>query len=194
MEENVLESGIVEQQDGEVVFAGFWIRVGAQLIDTLALVPLIGLNMAALYNWKLVWLALIINVISLCYKPFLEAKYGATLGKMALNLQVVSTDLKPISLTQSIIRSSPWLANGIYSLVLVIILSLSPEYADTEGFTQMALLQSQVLPSWIQTLFSLVIFVVTLWVAFNSHKRGLHDLMASTYCIKKDKSTVAVNY
>jgi len=194
MEENVLESGIVEQQDGEVVFAGFWIRVGAQLIDTLALVPLIGLNVAALYTWKLVWLSLIINVVSLCYKPFLEAKYGATLGKMALNLQVVSTELKPISLTQSIVRSSPWLANALYSLVLVIMLSLSPEYVDTEGYMDLVLLQGQVLPSWIQTLFSIMIIVVTVWVAFNEHKRGLHDLMASTYCIKKDKSTVSVNY
>ena len=91
MEENILESGIVEQQGGEVVFAGFWIRVGAQIVDTLALVPLIALNVTALYTWKQLWLALIVNVVSLCYKPFMEAKYGATLGKMALNLQVVST-------------------------------------------------------------------------------------------------------
>ncbi|MBK8392708.1 MAG: RDD family protein [Saprospiraceae bacterium] len=54
-------------------------------------------------------MALVIGILLMCYKPFMEFQYGATLGKMAVKLKVVNLDFEKITLSQSIIRYIPGL-------------------------------------------------------------------------------------
>ncbi len=188
MDDSVLEEGIISNNDPlEYKYGGFWIRVGATLIDTLALLPLIGLNLAALYIWKQLWLVLLVNLLSVAYKPFMEFKYGATLGKMAVKLKVINREGQNISMNQTLLRSSPWLVNGFFSLYVIIQLALLPEYQEVEGYAALTQLQTTVTPMAAQMVVSLGFMLVVVWVAFQQQKRGLHDLLADTFVIQTDK-------
>lgn len=188
MEETALEEGIITNNDPlDYTYGGFWIRVGATLIDTLALLPLLGLNLAALYLWKQLWLVLLVNLVSVAYKPFMEFKYGATLGKMAVKLKVINREGENISINQTLLRSSPWLVNGLFSLYVIVQLALLPEYQEVEGYTALTQLQTTVTPIAAQMVVSLAFLLVVVWVAFQKQKRGLHDLLADTFVIQTDK-------
>lgn len=84
----------------DMVYAGFWIRFVAKFIDGILLQVvnypirlLIGLGSAAdpTMQWRLIFMNTAISmVIAASYSIFFVGKLGATPGKMALRLQVVT--------------------------------------------------------------------------------------------------------
>jgi uncharacterized RDD family membrane protein YckC len=92
-------------------FAGFWIRLGAYLLDGLILgiglfvgiFAAVALTLAAPGIGLIAILAL--YAVGICYQPFMWWKYGATLGQSALGLRVVrDQDGGPISGGQAVVR------------------------------------------------------------------------------------------
>jgi len=174
----------------EYEFANFWNRVAASLLDILALTIPIVLNSVNLYYWKILPLMIILNFSIIFYKPFMEYKYGATFGKMALKLKVINLDNNSLTINQSIIRSLPWLISGATSIYTAVLLMTHPLYYDTEGFIQITQLQDKINPMVLHYLSTLIFFTSVLTVAFNIKKRGLHDFLANTYCIKTNHNRV----
>ncbi|MFT5217794.1 MAG: putative RDD family membrane protein YckC [Glaciecola sp.] len=170
----------------EKKFAGFWIRVGATFIDLLALIILIGLNMLNLYLWKNLASMLILNIAVIAYKPFMEFKYGATFGKMALKIKVLTIENQLMTIQQSLTRSIPWLISGAVTIYTATALMTHPLYLETEGYIQITQIQQEVTPMTIQTLSTLFFMVSVIVVAFDKQKRGIHDMLAKTYCLKND--------
>lgn len=184
MENNLLDN---ELQEIEVPrkFAGFWIRVGASLIDLVVYLPLIGLNMYNLYVWKIIPLYFLLFLLLIIYKPFMEFKYGATLGKMAVNIKVVNQDFGKITLAQAIIRYIPWILNQAVEIISAVILFQHPDFYSISSMVEFGNLQNELISpaySFITSMFSLISCII---VGLTSHKQGLHDLMANTYCIYK---------
>jgi uncharacterized RDD family membrane protein YckC len=88
-------------------YAGFWIRVGAYLLDIIILIPvnlIVGyaLDDPFLEQGTASW----INIgIAACYYSLMESSsYQGTLGKMALNLRVGDSDGNQLSLGNAIGR------------------------------------------------------------------------------------------
>jgi uncharacterized RDD family membrane protein YckC len=99
---------------GEMVYAGFWIRVGAKFIDGIILWA-VGFVVSLLgglffvgspppqgqFPTRFLAGGILITVISsaiqLAYPIYFLGKYGATLGKMACGLKVVRPDGERIS-------------------------------------------------------------------------------------------------
>ncbi len=75
----------------DVRYSTFGQRFLALLVDGLVLAPFLLVDFYNKTTWKSLALLMIVFIIMLVYKPFMEAKYGATLGKMALGLTVVNT-------------------------------------------------------------------------------------------------------
>src|SRR5947207_2544458 len=77
-------------------FAGFWIRVGAAFVDSLILVlvnVVWGLFIATPRNFSTQLALLGVQMfINIGYEIFFIGKYGATPGKMACHLKVVTGD------------------------------------------------------------------------------------------------------
>ena len=87
-------------------FAKFWDRFGAYIIDGIIIgIPSYALNYLNFISMRSFFLYLIILLFGVAYKPFMESKYQATLGKMALNLKVTNYDFKPIDYETSLLRS-----------------------------------------------------------------------------------------
>jgi len=118
--------------------AGFWIRAGARILDTLfgtllgALAGLLGgITLGLLQSLSVIepgwnlgltegrWLLWLAGLLcSICYHTLCEGVGSASLGKVICGLRVMSEDSSPCGLKQALIRS---LAYFIDSLVFGVV-------------------------------------------------------------------------
>ncbi len=108
---------------GEMVYAGFWIRLGAKIIDGI-IVSVIGFAVGfvgALITSHVVVNAILQNTFSfafsVAYTTYFLGKYRATPGKMACGLKVVRPDGEQISYARACGRS---FAEFLSSIILCI--------------------------------------------------------------------------
>lgn len=166
-----------------VRFAGLGVRIGASLIDSVVMIPLMGLNYYNIIDYKNLQLALILALISAAYKPFMEYYYGATVGKMAFKIKVVDYQLRAITLEQTLIRYSPWLLSVVINLLSTIYLFRLDEFAEVKDFFAYGELgNTSPYQKWIQ--FSIWIAPISAFgILFNPFRQAVHDQLAKTYCI-----------
>ncbi len=151
-----IKEGVTTTRD--MNYAGFWIRVGAYLIDTIILgvvnfvfgivLGIIGLSAMGgddpSQGMLIQGMLTLINMaIYVFYETFFVGKWGATIGKMACGLKIVTPEGEPISYLRSFGR---YFAKIVSSFVLCI------------GY---------------------------IMVGFDDEKRALHDRMCSTRVIRK---------
>ena len=118
-------------------YAGFWIRFGAKMIDVLLFMLLavpfvIFMVVAALKrgpsaqpSFTQMGLQIVFqlgfSVLSVAYSTFFQGKYGATLGKMACGLRVVTAQGTPISYPRALGRACAELLSGMICDICYII-------------------------------------------------------------------------
>lgn len=151
LKEGVAAPGVLE-------YAGFWIRVGAKLIDgvILAIVQyalMIPLGIVAfsmnqdsgeMVSWGFLALQQLLGIaIPAGYNTFFIGRFGATLGKMACQIKVVTPEGDPVSYSRALGR---YFGELISAILLCI------------GYFM---------------------------VAFDNEKRGLHDRICSTRVVHK---------
>ncbi|MDO8458235.1 MAG: RDD family protein [Burkholderiaceae bacterium] len=143
--------------EAEVEYAGFWIRAGATLIDTVLIMVITAPLLAAIYGWKYfgadsaTFIAgpadfLISWVLPAAAVIWFWTHKKATPGKMALHLRIVDADTGgSLSLGQSIGRYFAYFLSIIpFGLGLI-------------------------------------------WVAFDNRKQGWHDKLAHTVVVRDKK-------
>ena len=128
---------------GMVTYAGFWIRVVAVIIDSLAL----GVAMAVLmFAFGAIFYALaeatessvvfilmqgVMMIVQygsiVAYDTFFHGKFGATPGKMACGLKVVLSDGSKITYLRAFARAWAWLLNGFTCYIGFIIAGFDSE-------------------------------------------------------------------
>ena len=164
-----------------IEYAGFWIRVGASLIDTLVFIPLIAFefyNKTTLHSLPLL---IVTTLLMLVYKPYLEFSRGATIGKSVLNIKVVNEDFGWLTFNQAILRFMPWFISSF--IAFMISLEFYTGELTADSFMEIGLASQGTFWSNLNGLYSLVFMVIVIVVAFDSRKQGLHDKIAETYCI-----------
>lgn len=103
-------------------YAGFWIRVPAMLIDGALLwalfivLFLVSLFIASSFlsqgdlqgfGWLIVFILMfVIPLFSIGYFAFMESKYGASLGKCALGLKVVTENGQKLTFARALGRAT----------------------------------------------------------------------------------------
>jgi uncharacterized RDD family membrane protein YckC len=119
----------------ELNYAGFWIRFVAKFVDGLVLgIPFVAI-FAVVIGFSvrgnrseepaIVFLQLFLQlgflVVQVAYQTFFLGKYGATLGKMACGLKVVTGDNAPISYGRAIGRAFAEILSGMVCYIGYII-------------------------------------------------------------------------
>lgn len=170
-----------------VEFAGFWIRVGATLIDFLVLLPLVGLGIYNSLSIKSIPLMILITLLSALYKPLMEYRMNATVGKMAVKIRLVNDQMQGISLEQAILRYVPWLISNVIAIALNFEIYSSSRFADVDSFVELNALSQGSTIGLINSIYGVIFLIILLTVAFDMRKQGLHDKLANTYVIKKDR-------
>src|SRR4030043_189847 len=96
-----------ESMEGYSRPAGFWIRVGASIIDSLIFIPIVILSIWNTYSLKSTAVLVLISLPGLIYKPFMESFFGATLGKMSCKIKVINDNGKKLPLFDAYVRALP---------------------------------------------------------------------------------------
>lgn len=187
----------------ENIYAGFWLRFGALLLDVIIMSPLIilyifinGQSRNAYYFTFIVML-----LISIGYNVYLVEKFGGTPGKLVTGIKIIRIDGKEIGWKEAFLRYSIDLAFIIFIGIITI---KSNSLADDETFKSLGWLKRQeYLMSFSPILFKIHSWINNIWIygelivlLTNKRKRALHDFIANTVIVKAmylDKIRMAMN-
>ena len=173
------------------LYGGFWLRLGALLLDGIFVMPVVFL---ALYlnsfGKNIYFLTFIPNLLfGLWYGIYLPKKYGGTPGKLVVGLKIVRLDGETIGWKESIWRYSINLVITIFSVTMMTVCILK---ADNSVYTGLSWLkQSLYLTSLAPTFFTIHTWTNNIWVygelvvlLTNKRKRAIHDFIARTVIVK----------
>ena len=166
--------------------AGFWIRFGAQIIDSLIFIPVIVLSFWNLLSLKSIGLMILLGLIGLVYKPFMEAFFGATVGKMACGIKVINDKGEKLSLSSAYIRFLPFLAASALTLVGQYFFYSSPGFQSVTSFVELSQMQQNNPQDIVGLVLNVVVIIDCICAAFTFRKRALHDMLADSFCVYKE--------
>ncbi len=166
-------------------FAGFGIRLGATLVDLLALSPIWGLGVYNAIELKSIPLMLGLTLLQAAYKPYMEWKEKATLGKMAMKIEVVNENLEQITGEQAFHRYALWLGSIIIATAINLQVYNSPEFLEVTDFREIGLLSQGTMLATINSVYSIFFLIAVGSLVVDQRKQGLHDKLARTYCVYK---------
>ncbi|MFI2743272.1 RDD family protein [Zhouia sp. PK063] len=181
------ENFVVEKK-----FGTFWERTGALIIDGLIIGIVINIFQYALFTVLHSFIPyLILSLLGILYKPFLEYKYGATIGKMAFKLKVVDVNYNAISFETALYRN---ILQIIPSLLRLLIVYLTFQITNINTISYIDFLaNSTQSASWLSTFISILDFglilaeIIVLVTDDTKRNRALHDRIAKTLVIKLEK-------
>lgn len=183
---NIIDEDFLKkpEENNALEFATFWQRVWASVLDGALFLPLGLLGIYNFTNWKSMPLFLLLQLCTMLYKPLLEWKYGATFGKMAARIKVISVTGGAISLQQSFNRWILYFFSSFSSFLAGFFLFYKDDFYELTDFTKMAeLLGTSGVPE-IQQIASIAVSVSCLFVFFDLRRQSLHDKIAKTYVVK----------
>lgn len=182
----------------ENIYAGFWRRFGAFLIDFLITTPIIlGLiyinnldRMNALYTY------IPTQIFFLIYYIYFVKLWGGTPGKLITKIKIVRKDGKPVRWREAILRHAIQWALGLPMgiVVLMPLLGMTDSEFLAVGAVERMKQTMEVAPDWYK--FTNWMNQIWIWsefivLLFNKRKRALHDYVAGTVVIKKRLETTA---
>jgi uncharacterized RDD family membrane protein YckC len=178
---------------GKKVYAGFWKRFGAAIVDLLVFIPL--LIVFHFLQGISIPVAMVVVVFSTTsfwiYLIYFHYKFGATLGKMATGVKLSCPNGSNIQLKHAVLRSSVDLGFSFFVLIaqVIAISNAQPETYLSSGYVERANLIVPLFPSWHQPID--ILGQIWFWselivLLFNKRKRAIHDFIAGTIVIHKE--------
>jgi len=175
-----------EPMEGYSRPAGFWIRVGAYIIDILIFIPIIILSVWNTWQLKSTAVLVLSSLPGLIYKPFMESFFGATLGKMSCKLKVIDDNGNKLSLFNAYIRFLPFLFSAGVTLAGQLIIFSSPQFQSATSLIEIGEAQQGNYLDVVSYPANALILIDCVLVAFTFRKRALHDMMAESFCVYKE--------
>jgi uncharacterized RDD family membrane protein YckC len=172
----------------KVKYAGFWPRFGALFVDGIILAPItFGVTYLNISSTKSSLLLLLMTLVSIGYKPFLEYMYGATWGKMALKLKVTNADFEKAELKEILLRNVfniiPALITLLYTLAVVY---SNPDFESVSGWMDYTrFLQQFKVLQYINYISGSISIIDGIMLIADDQKRSLHDRIAKTFVIEQ---------
>jgi len=171
----------------EVQYAGLWIRVGASIIDSFVILPIGLLSFYNLLAFKSLLFMILLTILASLYKPLMEWRYGATLGKMAMKIKVVSEDYGFLGLEQAFGRYMPWMITQVLTLVSYYYLFNSDGFLEMDSFLELGTMTQESPTDTINTVYNFIFIIIVGSLAVDKRHQGFHDKIAKTFCIKVQK-------
>ena len=173
-------------------YGGFWRRVGAMVLDSLILSPLVILLLVLLNYTRNAYLyyALPSVVINLFFYVWVVRRFGGTPGKRILSLRIAMTDGSPVTVRAATLRYLPMLLLHVLSLAALV----QATYSFGAGFESLSYVEkmvsiSRLAPAWN----NFVTGALYVWwiasaitLAANQRKRAIHDFIAGTVVVRTD--------
>ena len=180
-------------KDGKYVYAGFWKRLGAAIVDFVVWIPfLVLVYYASSINMVIaLGVAVIQAFIYSIYYVSLNLVYGGTLGKLLVGIRITKPNGGKIGIQEALLRSA---VDIVYGFVFAVaqIYALSQVDADAflkAGYIDRMNLLAPLYPAY--NAYAQILFTVWYWselivLLFNKRRRALHDYIAGTVVIHKE--------
>ena len=169
-------------------YATFFQRMHAYFVDLLVFIPITSLANYNILHFKHFGIVVLTTLVWIIYKPVMEWKFGATLGKMVAKVRVVNERMEFPSFNQAMLRFSPYFAislSTILSYYGLFNLEAFATITTMEELNELAPLipSDAVAASYVFFMASITFFF------FDPKKQCLHDKYSQTYCIKVQPTT-----
>ena len=181
-------SGITES-----IYAGFWIRVWAQILDTVFVLPVLFLILYINGLGKnMYFYTLLPNLLFiLWYNVYLPQKNGGTPGKTMAGITIIRLDGNYISWKEAALL---YVVLFSLSTLNIIMISCNVLKANDTLFMSLGWLKrSQYIMSFSPIFFKLTSWLTNLWfvgeyfvLLINKRKRSISDFIAGTVVVKTD--------
>jgi uncharacterized RDD family membrane protein YckC len=174
--------------EADIVFAKFWTRFGASLVDgfitILIILPVTYFNVL---QWKIPWVFILTSLLTIIYKPLMEYRYGATLGKMAVGIQVVGCHFQKVTWKEELRRVSFYIVPNIIQQIMTLNFYFSNQLNSIERYKDYNDYIMSTNPAL--AILNIIVFALLFadCIAFlsDSQNRSLHDMYAGTFVIEK---------
>lgn len=173
----------------DIRFAKFGSRFGASMLDGLILIIItLPLTYYNVIHWKIPVIFILTSLFSIIYKPFMEFRFGATLGKMAVRIRVVGSEFHPVTLREELRRVSFYLFPSFIQETMTLKIyfegnfKLIDNYQDYNNY----ILSANPALVWLNIIVFTLLVVDCIYYLTNQQNRSLHDLYAGTYVIERD--------
>lgn len=179
--------------DGKRVYAGFWKRFRSIWVDCFVLLPF-----AFLFAWlqgfhRTLAMFLIVpsTVLFALYSIYFNARFGGTLGKLAVGIRITKPNGEKIGWKEAWMRS---FVDVMFALAMLLLELWALGLVDPLEYKDVGLLQRQKLLSFHYPWWHQIVFIgqqVWLWsevvvLLLNRRKRALHDFIAGTVVVQKE--------
>lgn len=179
-------NNIEQQHDdtNQVEYATFWVRLLAVIIDGFVTLPiglLILFNFLSLKSFPLMVLTTLLTVL---YRPLMEWRYSATVGKMLLKIKVVNEDQEHIRIDQAFGRNIPWIINYTLSLISYFYLFQTADFIAMDSIFHMEALAATSPIETANTVYFYIFLAIMVSLIYDKRKQGIHDKIAQTFVVK----------
>lgn len=164
-------------------YATFLQRVHAYFVDLLVFIPITSLANYNILHFKHFGIVVLTTLAWIIYKPVMEWKFGATLGKMVAKIRVVNEKMEFPSFNQAMLRFSPYFAISLSMLLFYYALFNLENFATVTTPEAINDLYAQLPPDAVAASFVFFMASIT-FCLFDPKKQCLHDKYSQTYCIK----------
>jgi len=173
------------------VYAGFWIRTAAKLLDFMMLLPLTGLIIYLDGLSKFAYFLIFIPnlIFYIWFEVFLVKKYGGTPGKLIMGIKIIRKDGDDVDWHAATMR---YLVYFCLSILGIIVMIWTLSLIDNDTYTSLSFFKRstfmtelnpipQKIQLWAGGIWTLSTIIV---LVSNSRKRTIHDFIAGTVVIK----------
>jgi len=178
--------------NGEKVFAGFWKRLGAAIIDIIVFLPVMFISyyIQSISMLNAILITTILAPLYYGYIIFFHYKFGATIGKMVVGIQITLPNGHKIGFKEAFLRSSVEIVITCFVVTaqLIALKQADPDIYLNAGWADRAKYIVLLLPTW----YGLINLLNQAWfwsefivLLFNKRKRAIHDFIAGTVVIKQ---------
>jgi len=178
--------------EAELIYVGFWRRVGAYALDLVILVPYALVARQLIYTSRTAYLVNLIlgTIIALVFEVYLVKRFGGSPGKIIMRIRIAKLNGTPVGYKEASLRYSVLFVISILSSVglLMSLFGMSDlEYATfTSARAHIRALEAGA-PAWYQPLQiagAVWVYSEFLVLLTNKKRRALHDFMAGTVVIR----------
>ena len=173
------------------VYAGFWIRAAAKILDFIIFLPLAGILLYINGLSKSAYFYTVVPnlLFGVFYEVYLVKVYGGTPGKLIMDIKIIQKNGDDLNWNAAFYRYAIDLCLAILGIYLMILTlnSIDDSFYAGLGFTKKYTLISTLNPtfskiqSWINYLWAISGTIVLL---ANPRKRAIHDFIAGTVVVK----------
>lgn len=177
----------------ECIYAGFWTRVWAQILDTLFVLPIVFLTLYLNGLGKNMYFYTLLPTIlfMLWYNVYLPQKNGGTPGKVVAGIAIIRLDGNSISWKEAGLLYVVVFILGVFNMAMM---SINLLKVDEATFLSLGWLKrSQYLISLSPSSFKIISWLTNLWVIvgyivliINKRKRTISDYIAGTVVVKTE--------